>query len=73
MQFEERTIRHSDDAIAPEYDRFEAISYVIDSRGHSVPYIEWSRAHLGTKTGDSTKTRLDDTDTDPADDVTRYN
>lgn len=54
-------------SISVEYDPAEGLSYVhIDDQ--RIPFIEWSMAYLGTKTGDHTKQIRDPTDKDPGDD-----
>lgn len=55
--------------IIPTYDEDTDLSYVKDSRGRRVPYVELSGA-IGTHTG--TKIRSEITDTDPEDDNARF-
>jgi len=53
------------DLIMPTYDEETDLSYVEDSQGRRVPYVEFSRA-IGTRT--ATLVRREITDTDPEDD-----
>ncbi len=55
--------------IMPTYDEATDLSYVEDSQGHRVPYVEFSGA-TGTRT--ETKIRSEITDTDPEDDRTGF-
>lgn len=47
----------------PEYDETECISYVYDDN-IKIPFVEWSKIFLGTKTGDTTKVLIDSPDED---------
>jgi len=55
--------------IMPTYDEETDLSYVEDSQGHRVPYVEFNVA-TGTQT--ETKVRRETTDTDPGDDRTGF-
>jgi hypothetical protein len=55
--------------IMPTYDEETDLSYVEDSQGHWVPYVEYSGV-VGTRT--ETKVWRETTDTDPQDDRTGH-
>ena len=72
MLFEELTTKCSPEVVIPCYDPVESISYIIDSTGKFVPYINWAWQTFGTQTGRITLIGDEDTDTDPGDDSPRY-
>ena len=61
----EEAVPHPQGLIMPTYDEETDLSYVKDSQGRRVPYVELSRA-IGTQT--ETKVWRETTDTDPEDD-----
>ena len=57
------------DIIVPTYDEDTDLSYVKDSQGRLVPYVEAGRV---VSTATLTKVRVESTDTDPEDDDARF-
>ena len=70
--FEERETECEQEVLIPEYDPAEGISYIIDSAGQCVPYIDWAWATFRTQTILATRIQRDPTDTDPGDDSPYY-
>ena len=65
MLFEEQNTKQAQVMTMPEYNPDDGISYICDSTGQRVPFVEWARASLGTQTFTAVADESSDTDPDP--------
>ncbi len=65
MLFEEQNTKQAQVMTMPEYNPDDSISYICDSTGQRVPFVEWARASLGTQTITAVADESSDTDPDP--------
>ena len=65
MLFEEQDTKQAQVMTMPEYNPDDGISYICNSIGQHVPFVEWAGATLGTQTITAVATESSDTDPDP--------
>jgi hypothetical protein len=63
--FEEQVTEYSLEAVIPEYDPGEGLSYITNSVGERVPYVDWEWKTFGTQT--MTRLTGETADIDPGD------